>query len=1260
MPNNPYIAGNPVGKTDTFIGRKDVLREVLRIIENPNQNALALFGQRRIGKTSILQYITLELSAGGKYRAVYFDLQDKGALTLGNVVESLAKTIAFSLGLSEPVLGNKPESAFRENWLPESLNKLAGNEKLVLLFDEFDVLADPTGDQAAKAFFPYLRSLLEQELDRLKFVFVLGRRIDDLDSIALSVFKGIPPYRVSLLDQKDTEELIRLSERNSTLRWQNDAIAYVWKLTHGHPYLTQQLCSQVWDSLYDDNTNEIPVVTEENIENVIQKTLDSSRNALEWIWNGLPPAERVVISALAEAGPGQINDEQLEKILHDSGIRVVIRELRDAPALLQEWDLIEPAQNKNSYIFRVELLRRWLILAKPLRRVQEELDRLTPVADNLYKAAQGIYESGNLDGASDLLHQAVARNPNHLRANELLGEILITQNQWDEALKIYEHLFEFNPAVARSRLVQVLLELANKSETDSEKVKYYTRVLEIEPQKQANLQSVRDKLRSEILARELLALERMQKEKHYKDARVKAEELAMEYPEGHDWKALLTDLDGHLDLKGIHERAMAAFEGGDIITARRLFADVVAIEPEFEDAVHYLNVIVSGIDVQPKKSRPHYVLGNIVLSIVSLISLVGMVWISYRYSLIETQTEALAAQATAFAAVSMTPLWTATAPPTVPASPIPSATPKTVFAPGDEIAVFGKGTLNAMALSPNGDMLGLGTSLGVYLYKVDTLSEAMFVPSESPVDALSFSPGGDLMAIGARDNLVKIFNVTDGRLVHIFAGHSDWIRCISFSPDGLTLASGGEDNTVRIWSLKDGSLIRVLRGHSNYIYALSYSPNGLYLASGSNDNTVKIWSSIDGALLYTMKGHTNTVRSIVFSPDGSQLASGSYDNTVKIWSSDGRLLRTLTGHTGDVNSVDFSPNGQLLASGSDDNTVRIWNLSDGSTVDTLTGNVDQVNIIAYSLDGEKLITASREGSVRIWSLRDKNMVNELTMFYGSVYSVALSPDGKTMAAGPGDQRVRIWDINSRNLVRVLEGHINTIYSMAYSPDGQNLATGEWGAVWIWNVDDGNRLQVLEDTNWVWGIAYSPDGKLLATGSGNDTAKIWNATDGELIFTLSGHTNDVRCVAFSPDGLYLATGSYDLTVRIWSVVDGALVRTLENNSTVYGIAFSPDGSRIATASANGTVKVWNIDDGSLYQTLSGPSSSIYSVAFSHDGIKLAGGSSDNTIWVWNIADGDMLYVLTGHTNSVYDLEFSANDQTLISGSTDGTIRIWRLK
>jgi branched-chain amino acid transport system substrate-binding protein len=173
---NPYVAGNPVGNSPAFIGRADVFREVQRVLRNQSQNAIVLYGQRRIGKTSILQHLAAQLKEEGRYHPVYFDLQDKAAWELGRVLTDLARAVAHALGRPDPDWGHDPVTAFRQTWLPSVLQSLPNGASLVLLFDEFDVLAaDPKAEQATAAFFPYLRDLIASDPQLLKNLQSPGR-----------------------------------------------------------------------------------------------------------------------------------------------------------------------------------------------------------------------------------------------------------------------------------------------------------------------------------------------------------------------------------------------------------------------------------------------------------------------------------------------------------------------------------------------------------------------------------------------------------------------------------------------------------------------------------------------------------------------------------------------------------------------------------------------------------------------------------------------------------------------------------------------------------------------------------------------------------------------------------------------------------------------------------------------------------------------------------------------------------------------------
>ncbi|MDM3860927.1 MAG: hypothetical protein PT118_13995 [Aphanizomenon gracile PMC644.10] len=208
---------------------------------------------------------------------------------------------------------------------------------------------------------------------------------------------------------------------------------------------------------------------------------------------------------------------------------------------------------------------------------------------------------------------------------------------------------------------------------------------------------------------------------------------------------------------------------------------------------------------------------------------------------------------------------------------------------------------------------------------------------------------------------------------------------------------------------------------------------------------------------------------------------------------------------------------------------------------------------------------------------------------------------------------------------------------------------------------GNLLQTLTGhSELVYSVAYSPDGQTLASGSGDNTIKLWNVKTGNLLQTLFGHSNWVNSVAYSPDGQTLASGSGDNTIKLWNVKTGNLLQTLFGHSNwVNSVAYSPDGQTLASGSRDNTIKLWNVKTGNLLQTLPGHSDSVRSVVYSLDGQTVASGSIDRTIKLWNVNTGNLLQTLEGHSDWVISVAYSPDGQTLASGSVDRTIKLWNV-
>jgi WD40 repeat protein len=187
--------------------------------------------------------------------------------------------------------------------------------------------------------------------------------------------------------------------------------------------------------------------------------------------------------------------------------------------------------------------------------------------------------------------------------------------------------------------------------------------------------------------------------------------------------------------------------------------------------------------------------------------------------------------------------------------------------------------------------------------------------------------------------------------------------------------------------------------------------------------------------------------------------------------------------------------------------------------------------------------------------------------------------------------------NVEHIAQIIRWGRGTINAIASAPDNTTLAVASSEGIYLYDTQTFTELGFINTGTWVTRVAFAPDGKTLASGSRypNNAVLLWRVSDGTLLHTLEGHTYSITSLAFTPDGKILASGSSDDTVRLWNVKNGDLLTTIESGhssciDTVCGItnvAFAPDGQILASAMVSrGKVKLWQTNSGTLLYELEG--------------------------------------------------------------------------
>ena len=589
--------------------------------------------------------------------------------------------------------------------------------------------------------------------------------------------------------------------------------------------------------------------------------------------------------------------------------------------------------------------------------------------------------------------------------------------------------------------------------------------------------------------------------------------------------------------------------------------------------------------------------------------------------------------------------------------------------PEGAITRLGKGTIKDLKLSPDGTLLAVASSIGVWIYDAHTGEELVLLTRRTEgVTSVAFSSDGSTLASGSEDSTIHLWEVSTGRHLKTLKGHKWEVVSVCFSPDGKTLASASFDGTIRLWGVTYGVHLRTLEVKPNSIpFSVAFSGDGQTIVSAV-DKEIYLWNAVSGEQHKAIIEHINSVNDIAFSRDGQTIAS-AIDKEIYLWNAiSGEHREILTNHTKSVSSVAFSGDGHTLAYTSG-NEIYLWNTASGRQRKISAAHIDSIIGLDFSSNGKTLVSAS-EVEVCLYDATLGKHLKTLTGHTKPVTNVAFSSDGNILAS-TSENEIYLWDATSDTQRKTLTGHTESVNDIAFSDDSNILASASSDkTIQLWNAISGQRLKTLTGhTNRVNSVVFSSDGQTIASASGKEIY-LWDAVSGERFKTLTGHTNRVNSVTFIGDSKL--AGATVNKIYLWDFISGEHKETFTMSRNIYNIAFFSGALEESFAAADqyGKIHVWEWDsllgewnaflDAYQKRTFTIEDTGLIitsiNIAFGGRGDILA--STDRSeICLWDVTSGTQRKTLKGHTNPVSSVAFSGDGHTLASASRDGTVLLW---
>lgn len=404
-----------------------------------------------------------------------------------------------------------------------------------------------------------------------------------------------------------------------------------------------------------------------------------------------------------------------------------------------------------------------------------------------------------------------------------------------------------------------------------------------------------------------------------------------------------------------------------------------------------------------------------------------------------------------------------------------------------------------------------------------------------------------VLATGGYDQKIRFWDATSGMCTKsITFGDSNsggsssasQVNCLAVSCDKSILAAGGNplihlydiDGTVN--GAADESPIITYDAHTSNVTAIGFQRYQTWIYSGSEDGTVRLWDPRANRCIrkYDCGSAVNTV---ALHPSQAELISGDQNGFVKVWDLEADRCREEFVPAMDVpvRSISIASDASMLAVGLHKGKVFMYTPSTTQQQDRgaparsqqdkpimvlekeFQAHEDYLLKCVIAPDSRTLATTSADKSVKLWNITSGSDVSPTEQ--PAIATTATTETENNVFVGLTESEVTS---SSEAEATAAAAAASSSSSTTTSPSSSSSASSSSSSPSVSFAPSQIHISfdkaLTRHQRWVWDCVFSADSQYLLTASSDQSTKLWDRKQGEVVRNYIGHSLAVSCVALN--------------------------------------------------------------------------------------------------------------------------------------------------